>query len=136
MFTCSKSIIKTEVHCAKFVQSWQERHQIKCVKLNLSKCFNILLIWLLSTLIIFIAIYVIPIVIPQFPSWFSASTPWFPTFFAFPPKFLAFPRYSHADSPHFHPIPRILTLILRILLILFSNFPFWVLQITSTVCNL
>ena len=103
MFTCSKSIIKTEVHCAKFVQSWQERHQIKCVKLNFSKCFNILLIWLLSTLIIFIAIYVIPIVIPQFPSWFSALTPWFPTFFAFPPIFLAFPRYSHADSPHFHP---------------------------------
>ena len=48
------------------------------------------------------------------------------------PYFLHF----HADSLHTHsnPILRISTLIYRISLILFSNSPFWLLQIAFSVC--
>ena len=43
--------------------------------------------------------------------------------------------HSHADfpHPHSHPIPCIPTPILRIPLILFSNSPFWLLQIAYLI---
>ena len=56
-----------------------------------------------------------------------------PHFFHFDADF----PHPHADSPHphSHPIPRIPRLILRISLILFPDFPFWILQIACSVCN-
>ena len=52
-FTCSKSIIKTERHCANMSNVKQERHQVKCVELSFDKCAHLLLFWLLSTLWIY-----------------------------------------------------------------------------------
>ena len=65
---------------------------------------------------------VISTAILKFLPWFPASAPWFPHFLYFHPD----SPHSHAESPlpHFHPIPHISTLILRISLISFSNSPF------------
>ena len=55
VFTYPNSIIKTEKHCAKYVQS-ENKHQFcktKCVKLNFYKCVHFLLFLLFPTLWIY-----------------------------------------------------------------------------------
>ena len=52
VFTCPNSIIKTEKHCAEYVQSETKNKfcKIKCVKQNFYKCVHFLLFLLLPTL--------------------------------------------------------------------------------------
>ena len=86
VFTCLKSIIKTERHCAKYAQSQQERHQFKCVEQMYA---HFLLFWLLS--ILWICHFHYQLV-------------------SFLPLYLSFHFDSHSDSPHFshfQPVPRI-----------------------------
>ena len=77
--------------------------------------------------------HVVSTAILKFPPWFLAPLPWFTHFSDFHPD----SQHSHADfsHPHFHPLPHILTFILRISLIPFSNSPFWFLQIACSVCT-
>ena len=114
-FICSKSIIKTERHCAKYFQSGQERHQIKCVKLSFYKCarfyhFDVTPLFefivsiailchfyrypYVSTLIHCIAtpiphIFCVLTQSPHIPTMFPHTRIHFP-FLAFPPLFSAF----------------------------------------------
>ena len=75
-------------------------------------CAHFLLFWLLFTLWIYLS-----------QSFHLNSRHRHPD----PPHFLHF----HPDSSHSHFIPCILTLILRISLISFSNSPFWFLQVAK-----
>ena len=85
VFTCPNSIIKTEKHCAKHVQSETKNKfcKIKCVKLSFYKFVYFLLLLLLSTL-------------------------WIYYFHCFPISFLLLylsfhldPVRHHPDFPHF-----------------------------------
>ena len=130
IYTCSKSIIKRERHCAKYAQCWRERHQIKCWKLSFYKYACFLLFWLLSTLWIyhfycystsFLPLYSsIATLIPHI-FWISTQIPSILTLIC---------------VPHFHHILDFPILILRISLISFPNSPFWPPQIDCSVCNL
>ena len=53
LFTCSKSVIKTESHCSKIVQGWKKKASVKYVALSFYKCSHFLLFWLLSDLWIY-----------------------------------------------------------------------------------
>ena len=97
--------------------------------------FSIILTCLYSLNLSFLLLfYVISTTTLKFPPSFPASQSWYPNFSYFHPDF----PHSHADSPHpySHSIPRIPTLILRISLIPCPNFPFLLLQIACSVCNL
>ena len=58
----------------------------------------------------------------------------FPTIFAFPRRFSTFPSWF--PLLHSHPIVCIPSLILPISLTLFPNYPFSILQVASSACNL
>ena len=117
---------------------YAQRHQIEYVKLSVYKCAHFLSFWLLSTFLIFhFHCYFISI-LPLYLSFHLDSLHCHtdsPHFSHFHPDF----EYFHANSlhPHSHLIPCIPTFILRISIIPFLNFPFWVLniQITCSVCN-
>ena len=93
VFTCPNSIIKTEKHCAKYVQSETKNKfcETKCVKLNFYNCVHFLLFLRLSTL-------------------------WIYLFHCFPISFLLLYLTFHLDYlhrysdfphfPHFHPDSR------------------------------
>ena len=78
--TCPNSIIKTEKHCAKYVQSETKNKfcKTKCVKLNFYKCVHFLLFLLLSTC-------------------------WIYHFCCLPISFLLLYLSFHLDSVHHHP---------------------------------
>ena len=119
IYTCSKSIIKRERHCAKYAQCWRERHQIKCWKLSFYKYACFLLFWLLSTLWIyhfycystsFLPLYLsIATLIPHI-FWISTQIPSILTlicrsrisitFLTFLSLFSAFPSFR-SPIPHF-----------------------------------
>ena len=131
VFTCSKSIRKTERHCAKYAQTkftrkatgqMRETKFIIVTSLQSSiyhfRCYSMLFL----------------------PLYFSFHLD---TLHRHPdsPFFLHFhldSPHSRADSLHLHshPIARIPTLILRISCIPFSNYQFWLLQIPWSVCIL
>ena len=56
VFTCPNSVIKTEKHCAKYVQRETKNKfcETKCVKLNFYNCVHFLLFLILSTLWIYL----------------------------------------------------------------------------------
>ena len=113
-----------QVFQAKYAQSYQERHRIKCVNLRFYKCAHFLLFWLLSTLWIYhFHCYSMPF-LPLYLSFHIDSLhryPDSPHFSHFHPD----SSHSHADSSHSHssPIPHIPALILRISLNPFPNSP-------------
>ena len=90
LFTCPNSIIKTEKHCTKYVQSETENKfcKTKCAKLNFYKNAHFVLFLLLSTRRIY-HLRCFPI---SFHFLFHFTlilyiTIWFSAFFAFPPRF-------------------------------------------------
>ena len=82
VFTCSKSIIKTERHCAQYVQSKTKNKfcKTKCVKPSFYKYTHFLLLCFLSTL-------------------------WTYHFHCFSMSFLLLYLSFHLDSLHRHPDP-------------------------------
>ena len=118
------------------------------MKLYFYKCAHFLLVWLLSTFWIYhFDSYSISFLL-LYLSFHLESLHFYPYSPHFHPDFLNslnfhpdclhfHPDSPHhqAESPHFHHIPRISTIILGIPLILFLNSPFQLLQVTSSVCN-